>query len=205
MALIGTFTYEFTVSLPLFAQWTFGGGASAYAAMTAAMGLGAVAGGLHTASRPLRAPERLAWSAAAFGIAVVLTALAPTLPAALAALVGVGFCSIQFTSLANATLQLESAAEMRGRVMSLWTMAFLGSTLIGGPLIGWIGEHGGPRWALALGGAAAIAAAGLGAWGLGRRGPVLASDSTAISVEQASTAAHVEKPPLPVRGRGGWG
>jgi MFS family permease len=65
--------------------------------------------------------------------------------------------------LGNATLQLTSSAEMRGRVMALWTVAFLGSTPIGGPVIGAIGEHVGPRWALALGGFAAVLAAGLGA------------------------------------------
>jgi MFS family permease len=169
MALIGTFTYEFTVSLPLFAEMTFHGGANAYAAMTAAIGLGAVVGGLYTAGRPPGPPIGLSWAALAFGVAVLVTALAPTLPLALLALLGVGFCSIRFTALANATLQLQTAAEMRGRVMSLWTMAFLGSTPIGGPLIGWVGEHLGPRFALGLGGLAALAAAGLGGWVLRRQ------------------------------------
>jgi MFS family permease len=169
MALIGTFTYEFTVSLPLLAQTTFGQGASAYAAMTAAMGLGAVVGGLYTASRPPGSPGRLIWSALVFGGAVLLTAVAPTLPLAILSLLFVGFCSIRFTALANATLQLESAPEMRGRVMSLWTMAFLGSTLIGGPIIGGIGEHIGPRWALTLGAIAAFAAASLAAWAFQRQ------------------------------------
>jgi MFS family permease len=163
MALIGTFTYEFTVSLPLLAQTTFGQGASAYAAMTAAMGLGAVIGGLYTASRKPGSPERLTRSALFFGGAVALTAAAPSLLLAILSLVIVGFCSIQFTALANSTLQLESDPRMRGRVMSLWTMAFLGSTLIGGPIIGGIGEHIGPRWALALGALAAFAAAGISA------------------------------------------
>jgi MFS family permease len=176
MAVIGTFTYEFTVSLPLFAHETFGRGATAYAAMTAAMGLGAVVGGLYTASRPAGSSARLLWASSFFGIAVLLTAMTPTLPLALMALVGVGFCSIRFTSLANATLQLTSAAHMRGRVMSLWTMAFLGSTLIGGPTIGWIGEHVGPRWALALGGGAALVAAGLGSWVLRQEPRAVAKD-----------------------------
>lgn len=163
MALIGMFTYEFTVSLPLFAEQTFGRGANGYAAMTAMLGLGAVIGGLYTAGRAPRDPGWLVWTAGMFGLAVGLTALAPTLPLALIALVGVGFCSIRFTSLANSTLQLESAPEMRGRVMAMWTMAFLGSTPVGGPLIGAIGEHIGPRWALAVGALAALAAAGIGA------------------------------------------
>lgn len=162
MAVIGVFTYEFTVSLPLFAEVTFGGGAAAYAAMTAAMGLGAVAGGLYTASRNSGSAARLPRAACCFGLAVLITSLAPSVPLAIVALLAVGFFSISFTSLGNATLQLASAPEMRGRVMALWSMAFLGSTPIGGPLIGAIGEYAGPRWALALGGVAAIAAAGMG-------------------------------------------
>jgi MFS family permease len=179
MALIGTFTYEFTVSLPLLAQSTFGEGASAYAAMTAAMGLGAVVGGLYTASRPPGSPGRLTWAALVFGGAVLVTAVAPTLPLAILSLLFVGFCSIRFTALANATLQLESAPEMRGRVMSLWTMAFLGSTMIGGPIIGGIGEHIGPRWALTLGSIAAFAAAGLAAWVFQRQSRSLAATDEA--------------------------
>jgi len=105
----------------------------------------------------------LVWGALFFGVTVLLTAVAPVLPLALLALVAVGFCSVSFTSLGNATLQLESVPEMRGRVMSLWTMAFLGTTPIGGPIIGWVGEHAGPRLALTIGGVAAFAAAGLGA------------------------------------------
>jgi MFS family permease len=163
MAIIGTFTYEFSVSLPLFAEVTFRQGPATYAAMTAAMGLGAVVGGLYTASQGIGSTQRLTIAALLFGATVLLTAVAPTLPLALLALVAVGFCSIGFTSLGNATLQLTSSAEMRGRVMALWTVAFLGSTPIGGPVIGAIGEHVGPRWALALGGVAAVLAAGLGA------------------------------------------
>jgi MFS family permease len=163
MAVIGTFTYEFSVSLPLFAEVTFRQGPATYAAMTAAMGLGAVVGGLYTASQGTGSPQRLISAALLFGVTVLLTAVAPTLPLALLALVAVGFCSIGFTSLGNATLQLTSSAEMRGRVMALWTVAFLGSTPVGGPVIGAIGEHVGPRWALALGGVAAVLAAGLGA------------------------------------------
>jgi MFS family permease len=163
MAVIGTFTYEFSVSLPLFAEVTFRQGPATYAAMTAAMGLGAVGGGLYTASRGIGSPQRLTVAALLFGATVLLAAVAPTLPLALLALVAVGFCSIGFTSLGNATLQLASSAEMRGRVMALWTVAFLGSTPIGGPVIGAIGEHVGPRWALALGGVAAVLAAALSA------------------------------------------
>ena len=162
MAIIGTFTYEFSVILPLLAQFTFEAGASGYAALTAAMGIGAVIGGLYTASRRPSGPGTLVISACLFGLSVLLTAVAPSLVLAFCALIVVGFFSINFTSLGNVTLQLESAPSMQGRVMALWSVAFLGTTPIGGPLIGAIGEHAGPRWGLAVGGLAALAAAALG-------------------------------------------
>jgi MFS family permease len=166
MAIIGTFTYEFQVILPLFSEFTFHDGASGYAAMTAAMGVGAVIGGLATAGRRRAGAAALVRTAVYFGLSVLLTALAPNLFLALLGLIVVGYCSISFTSLGNVTIQLASAPEMRGRVMALWTVAFLGSTPIGGPIIGAIGEHAGPRWGLVVGGVAALIAAGLGAFTL---------------------------------------
>lgn len=162
MAIVGTFTYEFSVVLPLFSEFTLDKGASGYAAMTAAMGAGAVIGGLFAASRRRNTPALVMGASALFGVTVALTALAPTLPVAVAALMVVGFCSITFTSLANALIQLNSAPEYQGRVMSLWSMAFLGTTPIGGPLMGLLGQHAGARVALATGGLAAVIAAGAG-------------------------------------------
>jgi MFS family permease len=78
-------------------------------------------------------------------------------------MVVVGISSINFSSLGNSILQLNSSPQMRGRVMSFWSMAFLGSTTIGGPVVGWFGQTAGARWGLALGGLAALIAAGLGA------------------------------------------
>lgn len=175
VAIIGTFTYEFSVVLPLFSEFTFRAGASGYAALTAAMGLGAALGGLYTAGRRRGTPRMLVVAAALFGGSVILTAISPTIILAMCSLVIVGFFSISFTSLANATLQLESAPEMQGRVMSLWTVAFLGTTPIGGPLMGAVGEHVGARWALAAGGVAALIAAGLSVMSVrqGRKTPAL--------------------------------
>lgn len=162
MALIGTFTYEFQVVLPLLAEFTFMSGASGYAALTAAMGIGAVVGGLYTAGRGSSTMRMLVVSATLFGMSVILTSLAPSLNLALVGMVIVGFFSINFTSIGNVTLQLNSAQDMQGRVMSLWSVAFLGTTPIGGPLMGTVGEHMGARWALMIGGVAAVAAAGIG-------------------------------------------
>lgn len=162
MTIVGTFTYEFSVVLPLLAEFTFKNGASGYAALTSAMGIGAVVGGLYTAGRRRSTARMLVISSALFGGSVLLVSFAPTFLSALIAMVVVGFFSINFTSLANVTIQLASRQDMQGRVMSFWSIAFLGTTPIGGPIMGAIGEHAGARVALFIGGLAAIAAAGLG-------------------------------------------
>ena len=90
--------------------------------------------------------------AAGFGGFEVLTALSPNVAVAAVALVGVGVTSITFMSLSNTTLQLNSLPHMRGRVMALYALVFLGSTPLGGPLMGWISEQWSPRVALGLGG-----------------------------------------------------
>jgi MFS family permease len=158
MAVIGTLTYEFQVSLPLLAEFTFQSNATGYAALSAALGLGAVVGGLATASRKTTSFRVLVWASFLFGVAALLASLMPTLPLAVLAMVLVGVFSIIFSSTGNTTLQLSSDPQMRGRVMALWAIAFLGSTTIGGPVIGFIGEHAGARWGLATGGVAALAA-----------------------------------------------
>jgi MFS family permease len=162
MAIIGTFTYEFSVSLPLFAKFTWDGTATTYALLSAALGLGSVLGGINTANRKKINFKILTQNAFLFGLSVFIFALAPTFVLALLFLVFVGFFSINFLSLANVILQTESIPQMRGRVMSFWAVAFLGSTPIGGPIIGWVGEYAGPRFGLILGGIAALAASGIG-------------------------------------------
>jgi len=133
---------------------------SAAAALTAAMGAGAVVGGLVAAGRGNASPTVMGLCGVAFGGSVLLTAISPNLLIAVLTLTIVGFFSINLTSLASVTLQLESSPPMQGRVMALWSMAFLGTTPIGGPLMGAIGEHAGARVALTIAGLAAVGAAG---------------------------------------------
>lgn len=162
MAVIGALAYEFQVVLPLLARFSFDGDAGTYGAMTACMGLGAVVAGLVVAGRARAAPGSLVTAAYVFGVLILVTAAAPTLALAMVALVGVGAASIILLALANTTVQLTAAPEMRGRVMALWSIAFLGTTPIGGPVVGWVSEQMGPRAGLVLGGVATIcAAAGL--------------------------------------------
>jgi MFS family permease len=161
MAVIGTLAYEFQVILPLMAKFTFQGDAGTYGLMTSSMGGGAVIGGLYAASRPPRAPATLSLLALVFGALLVAASLAPTLPLELAALVLVGAVSITFIASGNTTIQLAARPEMRGRVMALWSVALLGSTPVGGPIVGWVGQHFGPRFGLGLGAAAALLAGAL--------------------------------------------
>ncbi|HEX9091630.1 MAG TPA: MFS transporter, partial [Anaerolineales bacterium] len=162
MTLVGMLTYEFQVSLPLLAQNTFKGDASSLAFLTGSFGLGAVIGGLAIASQRVNTPSRLIIAGALFGVTILGAAFMPTLFFSGLALVLAGICSIYFTSLGNTLLQLGSSPQMRGRVMSFWSIAFLGSTTIGGPAVGWFAETAGARWGLAIGGFAALGAALLG-------------------------------------------
>ena len=170
MAIIGTLSYEFQVILPLVAERTFDGGAGTYGTLTSAMGVGAVVGGLATAGRSGAPTDAgLVRAAAMFGAVILLAAVAPFLWLEVLVLVLVGAASINVLATGNTTLQLRAAPEMRGRVMALWAVAFLGTTPVGGPIIGFIGEHAGPRVGLAVGGTAALVAAGVGWWRLVRR------------------------------------
>ena len=152
IAVIGTLAWEFQVSLPLMANKVFGGGAAAYGVMASVMGVGAVVGGLISAARPRPRARALCLAAIGWGIAILAAAAAPSLPLELAALVFVGYGSITFNSLAKTTLQLAAEPIMRGRVMALWALAWLGSTPIGGPIVGWVGQDVGARWSLVIGG-----------------------------------------------------
>ena len=157
IAVIGTLAWEFQVSLPLMASQVFHGGAASYGVMASVMGGGAVVGGLISAARSRPRARALCVAAIGWGIAILAAAVAPSMPLELTALVFVGYGSITFNSLAKTTLQLAARPEMRGRVMALWALAWLGSTPIGGPIIGWAGQAIGARWALVIGGLATLA------------------------------------------------
>jgi MFS family permease len=173
MGLAGMLAYEFQVSLPVMAKHGLHSGAAGFGFMTAAMGVGAVMGGLLVAARGRTGLLPLSIAAAGFGVALLLAALAPSLGVELVALMLVGWASISFMSTGNATLQLTAEPSMRGRVMSLWFVAFQGSTPIGGPIVGWLMSVAGARAGLGLAAATCIvvAAGGLLAWRrLERRG-----------------------------------
>jgi MFS family permease len=158
MAVVGTLSFNFQVLLPLLARFTWHGNASAYAALTAAMGIGSIGGALASGARGRVSPRILTVAACGFGSLMLLAAIAPTFPLQLAALVPLGAMSVTFAAGVNSALQLAVEPELRGRVMALYSVVFIGSTPIGGPLAGWLSEVAGPRAGLVLGGVAALAA-----------------------------------------------
>ncbi len=159
MVLVGTLSFNFQVLLPLLASETWHGTAATYATLTAVMGVGSVVGALAAGARGRVTPQLIVVSAALFGGAELLAAIAPSLAWQALALVPLGAASVTFAAGVNSSLQLASEPTMRGRVMALYAVVFLGSTAIGAPLIGWLAEVAGPRSGLFAGAAAALIAA----------------------------------------------
>jgi MFS family permease len=172
VTVVATFGFNQIIVLPLLARYVFGGGAGLYGAMFAALAAGGLIGGLGAAARGAPSRSMLIWSAVGFSVMAMLVSLAPNAVVAMIGLVPMGVFSMTFIATANSTLQLSSRHEMRGRVMALYALVFLGSTPLGGPLIGWISQQWGARSGLFVGGAASLLAAGaaaLSAWRQGRR------------------------------------
>jgi MFS family permease len=177
MALVGMFAYEFQVTLPVMARQGLHVGAAGYGFMTAAMGAGAVVGGLLVAAVGRTGLRPLVIASGAFGAVIMLAALAPTLPVELVALALVGWASISFMATGNSTLQLAAAPSMRGRVMSLWFVAFQGSTPIGGPIVGWVMAQAGARAGLGVGAITCLLVALLGLLALREIAPFTRADA----------------------------
>ena len=175
MALVGCLTYEFQVSLPVMASRGLHVGASGYGFMTASIGVGGLVGGLLVAAKGKTGLKQLTAAVTVFGIALALATLAPSLMLEVAALALAGAASITFMSTGNSTLQLTAQPSMRGRVMSLWFVAFQGSTPIGGPIIGWVIALAGARAGLGVGALTCFVAALIGVLALRDRHPVAAT------------------------------
>jgi len=159
MALVGTLGFNFQVVLPLLAKFSFGGGAATYAAMVSAMAVGSIAGALVNGAHGRTGPRLIAGGALAFGALALLSASMPSLALEIPVLALLGAAAVTFAATINSTLQLAVSAEMRGRVMALYSVVFLGSTPIGGPLTGWLSETYDPRVALLLAGVTGLSAA----------------------------------------------
>jgi MFS family permease len=118
-----------------------------------------VSGALLAGARGRVDSRLLVWAATAFGVLMLLAAAAPTLPLQVATLIPLGAVSVTFAAGVNSALQIAVDPAMRGRVMALYSVVFLGSTPIGAPVVGWLAEVGGPRAGLVAGAVAALIAA----------------------------------------------
>jgi MFS family permease len=163
MVLVGTLSFNFQVIMPLLASQTWHGTAATYGLLTASMAAGSVIGALASGARGRVSARILVAAATGFGVVELLAAAAPSLPLQVLALIPLGAVSVTFSAGVNSTMQLAVTPAMRGRVMALYSVVFLGSTPFGAPLVGWLAQIAGPRAGMALGGAAALVAAALAA------------------------------------------
>ena len=169
MAVVGMFAFNFQVVLSLMARYTFHGGPQTLGLLLTAQGAGALVGALVAASRARPTHALMFAAIVIFGTLMLVAAWAPVLLLELAIQAVMGVFMITFQASNNAMLQLRSDPQYRGRVQALFVMVFLGTTPVGGPLMGYVGQHFGARVALAVGGGAAILAGGAAIWSL-RRG-----------------------------------
>ncbi|MBB3229101.1 MFS family permease [Luteibacter sp. Sphag1AF] len=160
--LVGTFGLNFPIFISTMSVGVFHAGSREYGLLTSVMAIGTVAGALLAAGRARPRLELLAGSAALFGAGCLLAAVMPTYGWFGLALVVIGVASQTFTTTTNTTVQLSTEPQMRGRVMAILLAIALGGTPIGAPIVGWVADVMGPRWALGIGGLAGLAAAAVG-------------------------------------------
>jgi MFS family permease len=186
MAVVGTFAYNFQVVFPLFVTRSLGGTDGTFTLLFSVVSVGALIGALATARRKSIDVRMVSLTSVGFGAALALMTFAPNQPVAFAVGVLVGLGSISFLTASTAIVQIRSDPTMRGRVLALQAMVFLGSTPIGGPIVGAISEHWGARYGVGVG---AVAALGAGAWGLAvaRR---CARDRVALDAVEAEEAVE---------------
>ncbi len=158
---VGTMAFNFSVILPLFATRDLNGGPATFTTLFSVMSLGSVVGALAIARRTHADTPFLARCTLALGASMVLLAIAPVTAVAYLAVIPVGVTSVMVISGSNAVVQLGTIPAMRGRVLALLAVVFLGSTPVGGPISGWVSDTFGARWALGLGAAASLAAGAL--------------------------------------------
>jgi len=189
IAIVGLFAFNFTVTLPALAKITFHEtAANGYGAEMTAMGIGAMFGGLYVAHRQRPSVRLLSTLAILFGLFMTGVALAPTIYVAVILMVPTGATSIAFVSTANAMLQLNSTEQMRGRVMSLYGTAFLGTTPVGALAVGVIATLSNPRVAMLVGSILTLAT-GLALGALLSHRANVASDAAAASDGTAPSPA----------------
>jgi MFS family permease len=196
MAVIGTLAFNFQTVLPLFAIRDLGGSTLTFSLLMSVVSVGSLIGALAAARRASVSVRTVSLSALAFGTAMLGLAAAPNQPVAFAVGWVMGLSSITFMTASTAIVQLRAEPMMRGRVLALQAMVFLGSTPIGGPIIGYISQHFGARYGLAIG---AVATLGAGAYGLVtvRAANALAITEVAAVEAMADASLDLGEGPVP--------
>ena len=169
--LIGTFGLNFPIFISTMAVSVFHADARGYGLLSSIMAIGTVAGALLGARREKPGFPLLLIGAAVFGLGCTLAAIAPGYWSFAGALVVIGVAALTFANTTNSLMQLSTEPAMRGRVMALRVGIALGGTPIGAPIVGWVADHCGPRWALGVGAASGFAAAIVAISALARREP----------------------------------
>ncbi len=162
MAIVGSLAFNFSVTIPLLVSGPLGGDDTTFTILFSVLSLGSLIGALLTARRVEVTGTHVVASSVAFGVTMLGLAAAPSLGTAFAVGFLLGMASIAFMTSSTAIVQILAGPEFRGRVLAIQSMVFLGSTPIGGPLIGWVSDAAGPRWGIAIGGVACIGAAAYG-------------------------------------------
>lgn len=196
VTLVATFAFNYRVVLPLMATRNFHSGAGIYTVLYSLMAVGSLCGTLFVAHRATIDNRFLTLTAFLATLAIVALVVSPTVLTAAAACLVIGATSMAFMSGANAALQLYATPNMRGRVMALYSVVFLGSTPIGGPIVGWISQAMGARTGAAIGAVAAGLAVLMGVRSLRKPQPVATVDG-AGEVELVKTAGRGERAPSP--------
>jgi MFS family permease len=156
---IGTLGFNFQLTSALMTKSTFHQGAESYGLISAVYAFGSLLGALGSARRGRPSLQLVFFAGAAYGLLEIVAGLMPTYWSFFALLIPFGFATLTFSTAANTMIQMSVSPVMRGRVMGLYLLVFLGGTPLGAPLIGWIGEAAGPRWSLIVGGIASVLAA----------------------------------------------
>jgi MFS family permease len=158
MAIVGTFAFNFQTVMPLLVKRTLHGTDRTFTLIYSVVALGSLAGALLSARRTSVSVRNIIWSSYAFGVAMMMLAVTPSVPLTYPIGILIGLSSIMFMTTSTAIVQLRAEPSMRGRVLALQAIVFLGSTPIGGPILGYVCQHFGARWGVAIGGVSAILA-----------------------------------------------
>ncbi len=199
VGMVGTFGMNFQLTTALMARLQFGKGAGEYGLLGSIMAIGSLGGALLAARREHPRLRLVVGATVAFGVTATIAALMPTYTTFAIALVPVGLSALTLMTAANATVQISTDPQMRGRVMALYMAIFMGGTPLGAPIVGWLGGAFGPRWSILIGGVAAVATAvAVTGWAIAVRGlrlhwTVRQPMRLAINTVRSPSASPVER------------